>query len=461
MAGGQIYNQYTKCVQPSRYTGLYLGGGAFLAGTAATIALLFVNPSVAPLTAILTGIGYCRWWLYERLVCLGKPNVCTVGLVLRTTDQQDQGDLGKFDTDFCVDLLLPPNALMGDQDWYNNMNSPQASTDGYLMQDQASPKAPASPEYVQMRNTYTSDQIPYGFSGEHITGADLQDHRGTQVLTPIQTEVLGFANPPDWQPNQVYGPFYQVKDSNGGIETVVSPEGGVSGSSTPAWPNPDPRNWHATAGHQTSDNTITWRYDGPVPAVGILQAEFEGAGVWNLYQVLLVATPAAVGLAVGLVALCAAIPLIGWVTCLIAALIFALIVAGTGALAGLTDSSAESDVKNQVGGITPGKDVLLIKGTWVWDGGHIPQGWNELHPVLYAQRIACVTHDNLIVGRPWDGLPQFSPANLKTTLEQMCEMVEKAESPATQAQHQRPQNKWQIHPLVDGCRARMHPPSVE
>ena len=27
MATGQIYNQYTKCVQPSGYTGLYLGGG--------------------------------------------------------------------------------------------------------------------------------------------------------------------------------------------------------------------------------------------------------------------------------------------------------------------------------------------------------------------------------------------------------------------------------------------------
>jgi hypothetical protein len=124
MATGQIYNQYTKCIQPSGYTGLYLGGGAFLTGVIASIALLLINPGAATFAAILTGIGFCRWWLYARLVCLGNPNACTVGLVLRIGTQEDQSGLGKFDTDYSVDLLLPPNPLKGDQDWYNNMNNP-------------------------------------------------------------------------------------------------------------------------------------------------------------------------------------------------------------------------------------------------------------------------------------------------------------------------------------------------
>lgn len=220
MATGQIYNQYTKCIQPSGYTGLYLGGGAFLTGVIASIALLLINPGAATFAAILTGIGFCRWWLYARLVCLGNPNACTVGLVLRIGTQEDQSGLGKFDTDYSVGLLLPPNPLKGDQDWYNNMNNPAVYWPDVLMRDQASPNAPADPEYVQMRNTYTTTR-PFGFSGESIIGYDLQDQDGYQTLPPARTQALNFLTPPDWQPGYFYNPGDQVRDSNGGIETAV------------------------------------------------------------------------------------------------------------------------------------------------------------------------------------------------------------------------------------------------
>ena len=454
MATGQIYNQYTKCVQPSGYTGLYLGGGTFLAGVIASIALLFINPGAATFAAILTAIGYCRWWLYARLVCLGHPNACTVGLVLRVDTQEDQAGIGKFDTDYTIYLLLPPNPLKGDQDWYNTMNNPAVYWPDVLMQDQASPNAPADPEYVQMRQTYTSSQMPYGFSGEFITGYDLQNHDGYQTLTPAQTQALNFTTPPDWQPGTFYNPGDQVRDSNGGLETAV--DQGLSGSSAPAWPNPGLPNWQPSVGQTTNDYGTIWRYDGPIPAAGILEAEFEGAGVWNLYQVLLAASPVAAGLA----AVCN-LGVIAWLACLIAALILAVIVAGLGALAGLTDSSAENDVTNQVGALTPGVDVLMISGTWVWDGGHIPQGWNELHPVLFAEKIAKVAKSDLAAGTPWAGLPQFSPANLEATLAQMCGLVATAQDPNTQIQQQLPQNGWHLHPLVDGCTAPAPPPPIQ
>lgn len=454
MANAQSYNQYTECIQPNKYSGLYLGGGIFLTGVIAAIALLFVNPGAATFAAILTGIGYCRWWLYARLVCLGNPAVCTVGLVVRIDTQQDQAGLGKFDTDYTIYLLLPPNPLMGDQNWYNNMNNPAASSPDSLMQDQASPGAPPNPAYVQMRNTYTSSQQPYGFSGELITGYDLQNHDGYQTLTPAQTQALNFLTPPDWQPGNFYNPGDQVRDSNGGIETAV--DQGLSGSSTPAWPNPDLRNWQPTAGQTTNDYGTIWRYDGPIPAAGILEAEFEGAGVWNLYQVLLVASPAAAGLA----AACN-LGVLAWLVCLIAAIILALVVIGIGALAGLTDSSAESDVTNQVGALTAGVDVLLISGTWVWDGGHIPQGWNELHPVLFAEKIAQVAPSDLAAGTPWAALPQFSPGNLEATLAELCGLVATAQDPNTQTQQQLPENGWQLHPLVDGCTAPSQPPPIQ
>lgn len=455
MASGQIYNQYTKCIQPSGYTGLYLGGGAFLTGVIASIALLLINPGAATFAAILTGIGYCRWWLYARLVCLGNPNACTVGLVLRIGTQEDQSGLGKFDTDYTVDLLLPPNPLRGDQDWYNSMNNPVVYWPDVLMQDQASPNAPADPEYVQMRNTYTKTQ-PFGFSGESIDGYVLQDHDGYHTLTPTQTQVLNFLTPPGWQPGNFYNPGDQVADSNGGIETAV--DQGLSGSSTPAWPNPYLGNWQSEVGQTTNDYGTIWRYDGPVPAVGVLEAEFEGAGMWNLYQVLLAMSPVAAGLA----AVCST-GVIAWLACLLAAIIFAAIVVGIGALAGLTDNSAESDVTNQVGALTPGVDILLISGTWVWDGGHIPNGWNELHPVLFAQKITThgVPPSDLQNGTPWASFPEFSAANLEETLTQMCGMAAGAQDPETQIQQQLPQNGWRIHPLVDGCTAPVQPPPLQ
>ena len=135
--------------------------------------------------------------------------------MLRIDTQEDQAGIGKFDTDYTIYLLLPPNPLKGDQDWYNNMNNPAVYWPDVLMQDQASPNAPADPEYVQMRQTYTSSQLPYGFSGEFITGYDLQDHDGYQTLTPAQTQALNFTTPPDWQPGTFYNPGDQVGTATG------------------------------------------------------------------------------------------------------------------------------------------------------------------------------------------------------------------------------------------------------
>ena len=456
--GGQIYNQYTKCVQPSGYGGLYLWGTAFTTGFVATLASLAIDPGAAPLAAILTAIGYCRWWLYARLVCLGNPNACTVGLVLRIDTAADQTTLlGKLDTDYTVMLLLPPNPLQGDPDWLNTMDNPTFAWTGELQQDQDNalvPSAPYNPEFVAMRQTYTKQQ-PYGFSGESVTGSQLQDHDGYPTLTSTQTQALNLLNPDGWEPGNFYNPGDQILDSNGGLETAV--DQGLSGSSEPAWPNPDPHNWQPTAGQTTNDYGTIWRYDGPLPAVGALEVEFEGAGVWNLYQVLLTASPAAAGLA----AACS----LGWLTwlvCLIVALIFAAVVTAVGAFMGYTDNSAENDVNNQVGALTPG-DVLQVSGRWVWDGGHIPNGWNELHPVLFAQKLKLIDasgicHDSIsqsemASSNPWANYPKFSPANLYNTLTELCGMVSTAQDPNTQVQQQLPQNGWKIHPLVDGCTA--------
>lgn len=436
MAYGQTYNQYTKCVLPTNYGGTYLWGPAFWMGSLATLFLLIFYPGAAPLTAILTAIGYCRWWLYARLVCMGNSNICVLGLVLRIDPKQDQSGLGDFDTDYTLYLLLVPNPLIGDQNWLNDMNNPTYFWPSFLMSESK------DPIFQEQLKTYATSQ-PYGFSGKSITGYDLVDHDGTQVMPAAQASALNFITPPEWQADNFYLPGQMVQDGNGGLETALVE--GLSGSSAPSWPNPNLTNWQPSVGQTTPDYNISWRYDGPLPAQGILEVEFEGAGVWILYQFLLgAAAVAAAGAAV------CSIPLIGWVVCLILALV-ALAVAGIGVAVALSDNSAEGDVDNQVGALTPGVDVLLVTGTAVWDGGHTPQGWNELHPVLYAQRVATVQKADLEAGNPWQSLPQFNPTNYSATLSTMCNFLSLGLDPTTVAQQQLPQNAWTLHPLVDGC----------
>ena len=70
----------------------------------------------------------------------------------------------------------------------------------------------------------------------------------------------------------------------------------------------------------------------------ILHAEFEGGGVWVLYNCAL----AALALVVVGTVLCA-IPVIGWIACLIAAAL-ALLVVGIGAIVALNDTGSPTDV---------------------------------------------------------------------------------------------------------------------
>jgi hypothetical protein len=253
---------------------------------------------------------------------------------------------------------------------------------------------------VVISYTYVS-----GFNGETITGHDLLDHQGDHLQVPPTVNpatALGHLDLPDassWTQGHNYIAGEQVTDSNGGLQTCT--KAGQSGSTAPQWPNPSLVGGNFVTGHLTPDNGTAWRYDGPMPQEAILEVEFEGASVWNLYQALLAALAVATAGAVIQAALCATVILcwLGWLISLALALI-AMGISGIGVWNAVSDRSAEQDVNNQVGAIVPGVDVLVVRGTWVWDGGHIPHGWNELHPVVYAQRIASVPNADLLDGQP-------------------------------------------------------------
>jgi hypothetical protein len=206
-----------------------------------------------------------------------------------------------------------------------------------------------------------------------------------------------------------------------------------------------------TLGSLTMDNAVQWSAQGPpAPGVGTMEVEFEGSGVYDLYQALLVALIPA-----GVAAVLCAFPLviITWIGCLIAAAV-ALLIAGIGALIAQVDSSPTVTVSG--GTIHPGQDILFVMGRWILDSAH--SGWNELHPVLSCQKVGTVDHANLIAGNPWKGTVFEHPSRLKAVLQAMCDGTKEANNPSTKTAQANPQNQWVLHPLVDGCTSR---PNIE
>ena len=103
------YRQYTKCVSVDDYIGKW--AAQVIIGAAIGAIPLLLGASVVPgVLIVLLGaiIAYCRWWLYDRLICLG-PDVCAVGYVLTVEPPSEKSFLDKFDTDYSFNLVLAPN----------------------------------------------------------------------------------------------------------------------------------------------------------------------------------------------------------------------------------------------------------------------------------------------------------------------------------------------------------------
>lgn len=177
------------------------------------------------------------------------------------------------------------------------------------------------------------------------------------------------------------------------------------------------------------------------PDTPVLHAEFEGGGIYDLLQA------AKVVLAITTVgAVVCSIPIIGWVACAVI-FVIAAIVAIVGVVVALNDKGSPSDANadltelhtNDATGV--GADILLVRGEWVYDSLH--DGWNELHPIRYAQKIGT-----------WTGSWGF---DAKIATDHWCEEVRKASDPLTVDEQSKPQHTWTIHPEVDGCLPEMNP----
>lgn len=336
------YRQYTKCASRQDFDKFYNGeimgmliGLGLGVGASAGLFLLFglaLLPGAA-LPAIGLLIGYCRWWLYYRLICLGG-DVCAVGMVLTVARPEDKSGLDAFDTDYSFSLVLPP----------------------------------------------------------HHLGATLKDVEGDGVLGDL---------------------IAQKKPPTDGLKFNGNPE----------------RQW------------------GNDPPTVTLHCEFEGGGVYDLLQAAL----AALAIATVATVLCG-LAIIGWIACLLLTVAAGAVLLG-GAVVALNDKGNPNDVNANLGEIhvndptRRGADLLVVKGTWVYDSAH--EGWNEIHPIKHCQRVGTWEGS-------WSGAG-FAPGHEKGLVEFWCDAIGTASSPLTIANQGKPENQWTVHPSVDGCTPKAGP----
>lgn len=150
------------------------------------------------------------------------------------------------------------------------------------------------------------------------------------------------------------------------------------------------------------------------------------------------------------------IPLIGWVVCAIAALIWLAVTGIATAIAWATAHSGDiNDVYDPAAGeltaadpkTGEGGDVILVRGDWVYDAGH--SGWNEIQPVRSVQKLTEVVDPKYRSMAKADAnlVEQFK----KDILDPWCFFVGEASDPLTVAAQRDPANSWWIHPSIDGC----------
>lgn len=319
------YRQYTQCTSVANHVG-GVAAQTIIAAAVGAIPLL-AGAALGPgllIVALYALIAYCRWWLYDRLICL-EGDVCAVGMLVKIEPPEAKSGLDALDTDYSINLLLAPSPLGSTQH-----DAEEDAPQGHLIKNHPD-----------------------------IAGAGLD----------------------------------------------------FSGYSARKYSNDTPS--------------------------AVLHCEFEGAGVYDV----LIAALAALAIAIAAAVVCA-IPVIGWAACLVLSLIAAAVVA-VGILVGLSDTGHPTDVDPNIGELHEndatgrGADVLVVKGTWVYDSAH--SGYNEIHPIKHCQK----------TGMTWGG--NWHGVDAELFVDHWCEAIGRAESPLTRANQDSPENKWTIHPEIDGC----------
>lgn len=182
----------------------------------------------------------------------------------------------------------------------------------------------------------------------------------------------------------------------------------------------------------------------------VLHNEVKGCRVHDVCIVLKVmAFPTAAA------AVICSIPVIGWLACLIALAVVALLTLIIGGIVwAATHNGDLNDVLDPNSGtLTPadpdtglGGDIILVRGDWVFDAGH--GGWNEIHPVRYVQKLDVPAEFHGDTRASAELVERFK----NEVLDPWCFEVGKTDDPDVRSNQKKPENSWKIHPSIDGCR---------
>jgi hypothetical protein len=104
------YRQYTQCVAPADHVGIAPTIVAIVAAALGALSVAAIAGALAVAAILLAVIAYCRWWLYDRLVCLGGDR-CAIGMLLTVEPPENKSGLDRFDTDYSINLVLAPHRV--------------------------------------------------------------------------------------------------------------------------------------------------------------------------------------------------------------------------------------------------------------------------------------------------------------------------------------------------------------
>jgi hypothetical protein len=402
------FPSWTNCSQPQSYhsipswaTALIIASGGFAVLIAAsTNVSALVGSSALWATLCLAGIAICDWWLNIRLICLGgdRSAVGAIHNVLPPDVSGNPADFGSYDTDYSFNLLLWP------------------FTPG-----------------VSLPANFVGDDTTGQFNPQEWDPVNVNDHlwsdAGYWTSLPDFGNIAEFSEPPSGQPAQV------VKDQ----VNLILPQQSMASLQMPF------------TGQDSSD-----AQENPhiVPVGGsdqqfLLHCEIEGRGVYDLRR-LLQALFALFTIATILYLIPGIGTILAWILSLLAFLAFLF---GGNAI-------QQNDKASPPGGDWGGSfnifnpdpksnpnnpvDLAYVYGRWVFDSLHAGEGWNELHPLHFMNKIGRITQGQLIAG----GWPNLG--DIKTKLDNMYETINDPTTLTTQAE---PQNQWTLHPVLDGCMA--------
>jgi len=404
------FDQYTQCVSVKDHDGKTVFTLAVIGTIITALATGVFNPYTL-VASLVTLIAYCRWWLYDRLICLGGER-CAIGLLGNVEPPDKKTFPNSLDTDYSINLILAPHNI-------------QELPPGYPGSVPPPPPPPAGPDPKEYYEDKFKQAMHHQIADDGIQGERIQE----QHTTSDEKTIFGA----------------KKYDFEGYFSTV----GG---------------------------SAVVYKFQ------PYLHCEFEGGGVHDLYEAAKIALVFATAAAV----VCS-IPVIGWVACAILAAA-AAIITFAGLLIGLNDKGKPSvfDPKTGQTGdhLENMQDILFVRGEWVFDTAH--EGWNEIHPIRDCRLVAKatrITSDQvdwdfaiapfMVATGKWDfdlkdpahpvpikktGSPTHDDWNNWVT--SWCDASRNASTPLTVSAQSRPENMWEVHPEVDGCRPDRDPPPL-